>query len=400
MSTGRRKVFLSYRRSDTQHAAGRAADKLADRFELFMDVDTIPPGVDYTDYLKRAVGGCDVLLAFIGEKWAELSDETGRRRLEDPDDWVLAEIVTALTRAVPVIPVLVDGATLPAPERLPEQLRPLLKRQATPLRFDSFSADLAHLVAAIEHVGQPSDEGTAGTAPSDPDGPFADRWSRVPAPLQRTPLALTVAPRRRRMLPVLAAVVLAVAIGAGAWALSGRNTPSAEPSAQASTTAPTPADATPPATVPPATTVAQLKLRLPAELRPTCRKLATSDQILARDLVVALQCSPTRSGPGPRPRYAFYLQYADTAAARAAFRNYYAADPPGPGDCSAAPGEVLDDRENGSQSGVLRCYRDTDGYGVFAWIAPEQSIVASAADRDLDFAELLAWWGAAGPTIG
>ncbi len=401
MSTGRGKVFLSYRRADTQHAAGRAADKLADRFELFMDIDTIPPGVDFTDYLKRAVGGCDVLLAFIGDEWAELTDETGRRRLDDPDDWVVAEIATALAREVPVIPVLVDGAALPAPERLPLQLRPLLKRQATRLRFDSFSADLAHLVAAIEHVGRPANAGEPTDVPTPaPDGPFADRWQQEPEHHDRTPLGLAVPARRRRAVPAIVGVVLAAAIGAGAWAVWGRPaTPAAAPS-QAATPATSPASATPLPTVPPATTVAQLKLRVPAEIRPTCRKLATSDKILARHLVVALQCAPTKSGSGPRPRYAFYFQYADPAAAQAAFRDYYASEPPGPGDCTAAPGEVLDDREDGSPFGVLRCYKDTDDYGVLAWIAPEQSIVASAADRDRTFAELFAWWGAAGPVVG
>src|SRR6478609_4809129 len=92
------KVFVSYRRADTQHVAGRFADKIADRFQVFMDIDTIPPGVDYTDYVRRAVGSCDVLLAFIGEHWAGVTDDTGRRRLEDPSDWVAEEIRTALQR--------------------------------------------------------------------------------------------------------------------------------------------------------------------------------------------------------------------------------------------------------------------------------------------------------------
>lgn len=400
MSTGRGKVFLSYRRADTQHAAGRAADKLADRFELFMDIDTIPPGVDFTDYLKRAVGGCDVLLAFIGDRWAGLTDETGRRRLDDPHDWVVAEIATALAREVPVIPVLVDGADLPMADQLPEQLRPLAMRQATRLRFESFSADLAHLVAAIEHV-VPSDADREPTAVAPPakNGPFADRWNQEPKPHKRTPVGLTV-PARRRLAPAIVGGVLAIAIGAGAWAMLGRGqASSATPSVAPATAASLPASATPLPTVAPATTVALLKLRVPAAIRPSCRKLAPSDKVLVRNLVVALQCSPTKSDPG-RPRYAFYFQYADTRAAQVAFRDYYASDKPGPGDCTAEPGEVLDDRVAGSPFGVLRCYRDADGYRVFAWISPEQSIVASAADQDRSFAELFAWWSGAGPTVG
>ena len=107
------KVFLSYRRADTQHVAGRIADRIGERFELFMDIDTIPPGVDFTDYVRRAVSSCDVLLAFIGPQWATLTDATGRRRLDDPQDWVVEEIPVALPRGVRVIPVLVDERCLP-----------------------------------------------------------------------------------------------------------------------------------------------------------------------------------------------------------------------------------------------------------------------------------------------
>ena len=151
--TGRVRVFLSYRRADTQHVAGRAGDKLGELFELFMDIDTIPPGVDFTDYVRRAVSSCDVLLAFIGDRWLDLVDESGRRRIDDPNDWVVEEIRVALARGVRVIPVLVEGAPMPTPAQLPESLRPLVNRQALPLRHSSFSADLARLIAGIEHAG-------------------------------------------------------------------------------------------------------------------------------------------------------------------------------------------------------------------------------------------------------
>ena len=402
MSGERRRVFLSYRRTDTQHVAGRAADKLADRFELFMDVDTIPPGVDFADYLTRAVGGCDVLLAFIGEHWAEATDESGQRRLDDPNDWVVGEIATALDRDIPVIPVLVDGASLPAADQLPQRLQRLTRRQLTRLRFESFSADLAHLVAAIEHVGrsEPPPQSAGTEAASDAAEVFADRWDQAPVHRDRTPVALAVPVRRRRLAPIIGGVALAVAIAGVTWAVLGRGAvPAAGPSPSATipgTRPTTPVPSAPP--VPPATTVAQLKLRVPAPIRPSCRKLVPSDRVLARDLIVALQCAPLKSGDGPRPRYAFYFQYSDSTAAQAAFRDYYASGPPAPGDCTLEAGEVPDDRGDGDPLGVLRCYRDTDGYGVFAWISPEQSIVASAADRDLTFAELSTWWSAAGPT--
>lgn len=76
-----------------------------------------PTWRNFTDYVRRAVGSCDVLLAFIGDQWVKLTDEQGRRRIDDPNDFVAKEIQVALTRDVRVIPVLVEGATLPLPEQ-------------------------------------------------------------------------------------------------------------------------------------------------------------------------------------------------------------------------------------------------------------------------------------------
>jgi len=97
-----------------------------------MDIDTIPPGVDFTEYVRRAVGSCDVLLAFSGDRWLDLTDESGRRRIDDPADWVVQEIRVALARDVRVIPVLVEGAAMPTPAQLPESLWSLVNRQALP----------------------------------------------------------------------------------------------------------------------------------------------------------------------------------------------------------------------------------------------------------------------------
>lgn len=391
----RPQVFLSYRRADTQHAAGRAADKLADRYKLFMDIDTIPPGVDFADYLRRAVGGCDVLLAFVGENWATAVDEYGHRRLDDPDDWVAAEIATALDRGVAVIPVLVDAAVLPSVETLPERLRPMVSRQAAPLRFESFTADLNHLIAAIDHAAllRPA----RPTPPSAvPEPGFADRWQKEPSARPRTPAALAVPAVRRRATPALVGVAIVALLGAGAWFWLGQRDRAVAPAAAttASSAEQSPAGT---ATVPAATSVAALRERVPEQFRSTCKKLAPTDPQLTSGLVVAVQCAPTERGKGPRPKFAFYFQYATATAAGAAFRGYYAANAPGPGDCTVEPGEIPDERSPAGGTGVLRCYRDANGYAVFAWVAPEQAIVASAADPDRSFAELFTWWSGAGP---
>ena len=91
-----RGIFISYRRVDTPHVAGRLFDRLEARFgtgNVFMDVDSIPLGVDFRAHLDEAVGRCDVLLAVIGDSWLESRD--GERRLDDASDFVRIEIESA-----------------------------------------------------------------------------------------------------------------------------------------------------------------------------------------------------------------------------------------------------------------------------------------------------------------
>lgn len=158
-------VFLSYRRADAPYAAGRLADRLGERFELFMDID-IAPGLHFGHALNDAVASCDVMLVLIGRSWIGALDGDGARRLEDPRDWVVQEIEAALARDVTVIPVLVDGAPMPAPHELPPRLESLGFRQAINLRHESFATDITTLVTAIE---QAVPTGAATGAPRDRD---------------------------------------------------------------------------------------------------------------------------------------------------------------------------------------------------------------------------------------
>ena len=144
------RVFVSYRRQDARHVAGRLADRLVERFEVFMDMDTIEPGTDFTDVIRQAVRDCDVFLSVIGPQWTAVQAEDGLRRLDDPNDWVVAETAAALERQVPVIPVLVDGATMPARSELPPALASLASRQAVTIHHESFSSDVNRLIGAIE----------------------------------------------------------------------------------------------------------------------------------------------------------------------------------------------------------------------------------------------------------
>jgi hypothetical protein len=101
--------------------AGRLFDYLAGRFsrdDLFMDVDAMKPGVDFAKQLDNQVSHCRVLLAVIGPHWLDAKDKIGVRRLDNEKDYVRIELASALKRDIAVIPVLVDGATMPAAESL------------------------------------------------------------------------------------------------------------------------------------------------------------------------------------------------------------------------------------------------------------------------------------------
>ncbi len=126
-------VFVSYRREDSSGWAGRLSRALRDRFgedQVFMDIDTLEPGIDSTEAIERYLSLSNVLLAVIGPRWLEVRDRSNRRRLDDPDDLVRREVATALTRNIPVIPVLVGGASMPSVEDLPENLRDVARRNA------------------------------------------------------------------------------------------------------------------------------------------------------------------------------------------------------------------------------------------------------------------------------
>ena len=144
-------IFISYRRDDSAGYTRAVHEQLAKRFSaqrIFMDVDTIDPGLPFDQAIEQAVGRCDVLLAMIGRRWLEAQGDKGPR-LGNPKDFVRNEIAIALSRNIRVIPVPLDGAEMPVEEVLPEALRPLAMRNAIEISNSRFLSDVERLADAV-----------------------------------------------------------------------------------------------------------------------------------------------------------------------------------------------------------------------------------------------------------
>jgi tetratricopeptide (TPR) repeat protein len=148
-------IFISYRREESQWSARSLHDRLCRDFDpkqIFMDIDAIALGEDFVKAIETTVEKCDVLIAVIGNNWLASKDDRGDRRLDNPEDFVRMEIGTALKREIRVIPVLVDGASIPRSTELPDDLKPLVRRNALRITATSFDGDCQRLAATIRLV--------------------------------------------------------------------------------------------------------------------------------------------------------------------------------------------------------------------------------------------------------
>jgi TIR domain len=171
------KVFICYRREETGAHAGRIYDAMVARFgeeNVFMDLE-LAPGVDFVDRITEVVSGCLALIIVMGPHWATVEDGSGRRRLDDPEDFVRLEVGNALRRNdVTPIPVLVGGAQMPQPGELPAELRPLTRRNALEMSDGRWRYDVGRLMSALDELlpkGEPS--------PPEPSPPSSTLGARV-----------------------------------------------------------------------------------------------------------------------------------------------------------------------------------------------------------------------------
>jgi len=153
---GRPGIFINYRHADALPHARLLQVNLRERFPdapVFMDLDSIEAGLDFAKVISDAINECRVMVVLIGPRWATLTDDQGRRRLEQPDDFARFEIRMALRRGIRVIPVLVEGAKPVRQQELPPDLRRLARLNALEMSCDHrYQYDADRLMVIIERA--------------------------------------------------------------------------------------------------------------------------------------------------------------------------------------------------------------------------------------------------------
>jgi hypothetical protein len=189
------KIFISYRRDDSLMVAKSMYDWLSQRFprnDIFMDVDSIAPGVDFRAPIETAIIQSDIVFVLIGPKWLAITDANGRKRLENPNDFVRFEIEMAMRHKIPIVPLLVKGATMPALDQLPATIMGLAYLQAIPIAPGAyFNQHMERVASAINLYApsvQPAANLTASTAlpqrrPGGVSYPWIVGWAGLSIPI-------------------------------------------------------------------------------------------------------------------------------------------------------------------------------------------------------------------------
>ncbi len=208
-------IFINYRRGDASGYGGRLHGELSSHFgsgRVFRDVDGIRPGADFVQTIEEAVAGAGAVLVLMGRDWLSMSDSAGRRRLDDPNDFVRLEIASALDRGVAVIPVLLEGAKVPSAAELPEPLAQLARHQGIELSEERWNFDVGRLISRLEEVvgGPPEPE-----APAPPPAPPETEVAPAPTPSPTAPRTRRPVPRSlwpKVLVPVVLVIVVALLI--------------------------------------------------------------------------------------------------------------------------------------------------------------------------------------------
>jgi hypothetical protein len=161
-------IFISYRREDTAGVTGRLYDRLVQHYgrnAVFKDVDSIPLGSNFKQYIDSVIKNCDLVIVVIGDRWLGSEGET-RRRIDDPRDLVRIEVESALQRAIPVVPLLVQNTPMPGEADLPRSLQELAYRNGMSIRHDPhFHADVDLLIKNMETLASTPSRTTSASNP-------------------------------------------------------------------------------------------------------------------------------------------------------------------------------------------------------------------------------------------
>jgi hypothetical protein len=151
-----RKIFISYRRSEAEYAAGALGRALREHFGVdfvFRDKEDIGAGASWKQRIAAEIGPDAALLVLIGKDWCKAGDAQGRNRLDNSDDPIRMEISGGLARNATIIPVLLENAVMPEEKDLPADLRPLCEHNAVKLRDGDWQYDLERIFKMLEKAG-------------------------------------------------------------------------------------------------------------------------------------------------------------------------------------------------------------------------------------------------------
>jgi hypothetical protein len=236
------RIFLSYRRQDAEYVAELIRDRIAETFgpeSVFMDVDSIPVGVDFREQIADALRDCDLFVAVISPNWSGRGEGDGPRRIDQPGDFVRIEIESAFARKIPIVPVLVANAPPLQARDVPDSVRDLLFLQAAQVRpgrdsrtdLEALIKGLQDRLAAAGRLRTPRTEPAKSAA--EPEKEHAP--SRPPAP------AGWLSQHKGIVLAGVVVLALAVATPVVLNWLSGRGERLPQPTGQALPQAPAPA---------------------------------------------------------------------------------------------------------------------------------------------------------------
>jgi hypothetical protein len=188
---GVQRVFISYRRSDCQPQANGLYDGLRHRLptaRVFMDIDSIPPGVDFAEHIRREIEQCDVVLVLIGDNWLDSVSGPAVRRIDQPDDFVRHEIESAFEApGIRIVPVLVEGATMPPREELPESIQRLARINAIELSDRRWTSDMERLAALLKEIAAEATERAPERRPEEAVDPGSVDQRPAPARAEEMP---------------------------------------------------------------------------------------------------------------------------------------------------------------------------------------------------------------------